>query len=333
MNKDAAKKVSLWLITGLILVGLMVVIGGITRLTDSGLSMVDWKLIKGAIPPINEVEWNEAFNKYKKFPEYQKINKGMTLSEFKFIFFWEYIHRLLGRIIGIVFIIPFVYFWRKKYFNPKQKKQLTILLLLGSLQAFLGWFMVKSGLVDVPDVSHYRLALHLVVAFAIMCYIYWIIINLNNIKKETNKMIFTLSRMLIICLIIQVIYGAFTAGLKAGYIIPHNSNLLNTIFGYNIRGLNDFNILTNGIDIQAVHRLLAWFIFGIVIYIFKKTRNTNLSYNGLVILIITTIQIFLGITTLLSRVNIYSAVIHQLFAILLLLTAIHINYLSSKKTQ
>ena len=201
------------------------------------------------------------------------------------------------------------------------------------LQGFLGWFMVKSGLVNIPDVSHYRLALHLLVAFIIMCYIYWLIISFNNIKKETNKSIYKASKILIACLTIQIIYGAFTAGLKAGYLIPYNSSYFNTVFGYKIRNMNDFNILNNGIDIQAFHRLFAWVVFGIVIYIFRKTRNTKLSYNGLVIIALTIIQIILGVTTLLNRVQIHSAIAHQLFAILLLLSVIHISYLSSEKTQ
>ena len=153
----------------------MLIIGGVTRLTRSGLSMVEWKLIGGTIPPLNETVWQETFTKYQQFPEYQKINKGMTLSEFKTIFFWEYLHRLLGRIIGLVFIIPFLLFWKRKWLDKKLKKQLIVLLLLGGLQGFLGWFMVQSGLVDVPAVSHFRLAIHLVTAFALIVYIYWII--------------------------------------------------------------------------------------------------------------------------------------------------------------
>ena len=160
MNAIQKKYTTIWLYSGLILVALMVIIGGITRLTQSGLSMVDWNLISGTIPPLNDVEWQETFAKYQQFPEYQKVNNGMKLAEFKMIFFWEYLHRLLGRVIGLVFIFPFVFFLLKKWFNAKQKKQLYILLLLGGFQGFLGWFMVKSGLVDQPDVSHYRLAAH-----------------------------------------------------------------------------------------------------------------------------------------------------------------------------
>ena len=205
-----------WLYSGLLLIALMVIIGGITRLKHAGLSMVEWKLIGGVIPPLNNLQWQETFEKYQQFPEYLKINKNMQLAEFKVIFFWEYLHRLLGRLIGLVFIIPFVIFWIKKWFNPKQKKQLLILLGLGALQGFLGWFMVKSGLVDVPAVSHFRLAIHLVTAFGLMCYIYWLILSFTETEKSVNKTINKLSQYLIIALLIQIIYGAFVAGKDAG---------------------------------------------------------------------------------------------------------------------
>ena len=191
-----------WLYSGLLLIALMVIIGGITRLTHSGLSMVEWKLIGGTIPPLNNLQWQETFEKYQQFPEYQKINKNMQLAEFKVIFFWEYLHRLLGRLIGLVFIIPFVLFWIKKWLNPKQKKQLLILFGLGALQGFWGWFMVKSGLANIPEVSHFRLAIHLVTAFGIMCYIYWLILSFTEVEKHTNNTINKVSQYLIIALLV-----------------------------------------------------------------------------------------------------------------------------------
>ena len=156
----------------------MVIIGGVTRLTESGLSMTDWQLISGAIPPLNEVDWQESFDQYKQFPEYQKVNKGMSLPEFKFIFFWEYFHRVFGRLIGLVFIIPFLIFWLRNKISKQLMPKIILIFLLGCFQAFLGWWMVKSGLVDKPEVSHFRLAAHLISAFGLISYIFWVILDL-----------------------------------------------------------------------------------------------------------------------------------------------------------
>ena len=322
-----------WLYSGLFLVALMVIIGGITRLTHSGLSMVEWKLIGGTIPPLNEVQWQETFEKYQQFPEYQKINTSMQLAEFKVIFFWEYLHRLLGRLIGLVFIIPFVIFWIKNWLNPKQKKQLLILLGLGALQGFLGWFMVKSGLVDVPAVNHFRLAIHLVTAFGLMCYIYWLILNFTEAEKNTNKTINKLSQYLILALLIQIIYGAFVAGLKAGYLLPANGGVFESVFGYSFRNSNDFNLLKNSFDIQAFHRLFAWVVVVITLITFNKTRKTTLAKAGSLVMTLTMIQIILGISTLLLSVQIHTAITHQFIAIILLLAVVRLTYLSSEKSQ
>ena len=333
MNTQQKRIITTWLYSGLALIALMIVIGGITRLTHSGLSMVEWKLISGTIPPLNEAQWQETFAKYQQFPEYQKINKGMSLSEFKSIFFWEYLHRLLGRLIGLVFIIPFVIFWIKKWINPKQKRQLLILLGLGALQGFLGWFMVKSGLVDVPAVSHYRLAIHLVTAFGLMCYIYWLVLSFNNVEKKTNTSINRFSKWLIATLVIQIIYGAFVAGLKAGYLLPVDGGFFKSVFGYNLRNTNDFSLLTNSFDIQAFHRLFAWIVFGITLVIYSKAKDTNLSKPANLALGLVALQICLGIATLLLRIQIHTATTHQFIAILLLLSVVRLTYLSSEKSQ
>ena len=333
MNISQKRIVTYWLYLGLILVGLMIIIGGITRLTNSGLSMVEWELIKGTIPPLNETEWQEKFTKYQQHPEYQEINPNMLLNEFKKIFFWEYLHRIWGRLIGLVFIIPFVIFWTKKWLNTTQKKQLVVLLGFGALQAFIGWFMVKSGLVDIPAVSHYRLAIHLITAFGLMCYIYWLILSLNNIKREPNQRINQLSKWLISVLVIQIIYGAFVAGKDAGYSVPVDGGVFKKIFGYTTRIPNNFNLLENGLDIQAFHRIFAWFVFAISIIIYNKSKNTNLRTNGMLVFGLVITQISLGIATLLSSVQIHTAITHQFIAILLLLSVIHLTYLSSEKFQ
>ena len=328
------KIITYWLYTGLFLITVMVLIGGITRLTNSGLSMVEWRLISGSVPPLNDSEWNEVFLKYQKFPEYQKINKGMSLSDFKVIFLWEYIHRLFGRLIGLVFIIPFLIFWIKGWLNKRLKKQLTLLLFLGSTQGFLGWYMVKSGLVDIPAVSHFRLAGHLVTAFILIAYIYWIIMELTKEKKENNNVkINTLIRTFIILIFLQIIYGAFMAGLKAGYLLQPDSNLFEKLFSYSFRDSNDFSLLSNGYDIQAFHRLLAWVIAIIAFFIYNKTKGTKLMDDGKLLLYVVFIQITLGICTLLLGVNIYFAVIHQFFAIILMISALRLLYFSSGNSQ
>ena len=311
----------------------MIIIGGITRLTHSGLSMVEWKLIGGTIPPLNETQWQETFTKYQQFPEYKKINTGMSLIEFKAIFFWEYLHRLFGRIIGLIFIIPFIIFWTKKWLDNSQKKKLIILLLLGALQGFLGWFMVESGLVNIPAVSHYRLAIHLLTAFTLMCYIYWLTLSFNNVKRQPNQIINRLSKLLVSILVIQIIYGAFVAGLKAGYLVPIDGGIFKTIFGYKLRHAGDFSLLENGFDIQAFHRIFAWFVLAMSIIIYNKSKNTKLKNTGMLVFGLVITQISLGITTLLLRVQIHIATTHQFIAILLLLAVIHLIYLSSEKSQ
>ena len=333
MNTTQKRIVTYWLYLGLFLVGLMIIIGGITRLTHSGLSMVEWKLIGGTIPPLNETQWQETFTKYQQFPEYKKINTGMSLSQFKAIFFWEYLHRLFGRLIGLTFIIPFFIFWIKKWLSSTQKKQLIVLLGLGALQGFLGWFMVKSGLVDIPAVSHYRLAIHLITAFGLMCYIYWLTLSFNNIKRQPNQTINKLSSWLIGVLVIQIIYGAFVAGLKAGYLLPLEGGIFKSIFGYSVRTASDFSLLNNGFDIQAFHRLFAWVVFAISIIIYNKSKNTNLKTTGMLVFGLVITQISLGIATLLLSVEIHIATTHQFIAILLLLAVIHLTYLSSEKSQ
>ncbi|MCB0347159.1 MAG: COX15/CtaA family protein, partial [Bdellovibrionales bacterium] len=199
----------------------MVLVGGITRLTHSGLSMVEWKPLMGILPPFTEAEWQAVFLKYQEFPEYKQLNQDMSLSEFKFIFFWEYSHRLLGRIIGLFFFIPFLFFWAKNYFDSRLFKQLLVGLVLGASQGLMGWYMVKSGLVDVPYVSHYRLAAHLMLAFIIEAFLLWIIFEINpkNDPEQQSSYgsAFWGSISLAALTGLQIVYGAFVAGKKAGY--------------------------------------------------------------------------------------------------------------------
>ena len=185
-NKDK-KHIRIWYWSGALMVLIILVIGGITRLTQSGLSMVEWNPIMGVIPPLSEADWNETFEKYKEFPEYQQRNRGMSLAEFRFIFFWEYLHRMAGRLIGLVFLIPFGWFVIRKKFSRKQLKRALILLILGLSQGFLGWYMVQSGLIDVPWVSPYRLAGHLLMAFAIFGCCVWFALDLKPDQPPASE--------------------------------------------------------------------------------------------------------------------------------------------------
>jgi len=218
------KSVIIWLLSGCVLVFIMVVVGGITRLTNSGLSMTDWHLVTDTFPPMTETKWQEEFQAYKQFPEYQKINihNDFTISDYKFIYFWEWFHRFIGRIIGLVFIIPFIYFLIKKRIDKATLSKCFVLLGMGALQGFFGWFMVKSGLVDNPDVSHFRLALHLTFAFLTFAYTLWVALDLiYPDKREVIIPLKKLAQLSLIFLIIQIIYGGFVAGLNAGLVHNH----------------------------------------------------------------------------------------------------------------
>ena len=334
MNSGQKNIVLTWLCTGLFLVVLMVVVGGITRLTNSGLSMVEWRLISGTIPPINEMEWEEVFLKYQQFPEYQKINKGMNLSEFKTIFFWEYLHRVLGRLIGLVFIVPFLFFCIKSWLDKKFKKQLVVLFCLGALQGFLGWFMVKSGLVDVPAVSHLRLATHLITAFFLIAYIYWLILETVEKKSYPNSQINTLTKCFLFLLIVQIIYGAFTAGLKAGYLFPVGKGFWQSLFMYyNPEVFQNLDLINNAYNIQFIHRIFAFVVLFFAIYLYKKTRGTKLVKGALVIISLVCLQIILGVITLLFAVPIYFAVSHQFVAVLILLAVTNLIFQSTENSQ
>lgn len=330
MNIKQKKYLTNWLFAGIFLISIIIIVGGITRLTDSGLSMVDWSP-SGSIPPLNENEWQIEFDKYKEFPEYQKINQGMLLSEFKRIFFWEYLHRMLGRLLGLVFIIPFMIFLFRGWLPKKQKKQFFILLFLGGLQAFFGWYMVKSGLVNRPDVSHFRLAVHLITAFGIISYIYWLILEINNVKKNYNSKINKLSMIFLMLLIIQIIFGAFVAGLKAGYEVNPNNTFFETIFNYN--KTSEINFINNGYDLQTFHRLFAWIVFFAACFMLSITKKTKFNNTVKKIFVLIVLQVFLGIITLIFSMPISIALAHQFIAMLLLLLVIRLIYLSSGKSQ
>jgi len=326
MKKDN-KKVIYWLLTGCALIFIMVVVGGITRLTHSGLSISNYKLISGTIPPIGEAEWQKAFELYQQYPEYQKMNNHFSLQDFKDIYFWEWLHRVIGRFIGLVFFLPFVYFLITKQLSKSTIKKAILLLVLGGFQGFLGWYMVKSGLVDKPDVSHYRLAAHLTTAFITFAYTFWVALDLwfPN-KKSIDKKLRNFIRFTLAILIVQIIYGAFVAGLDAGFIHNHWPMMSEGKFIHETVYIEQNPLYKNFIEgksgVQFIHRTLAYIVVIFILLIWKKTRNLNITawqnkgVNSLFILV--GLQFILGILTLLLHVPVWLGVAHQIGAFFLL---------------
>lgn len=344
MNKTP-KIIEKWLILGAILVILMIVIGGITRLTQSGLSMVHWKPISGIIPPLNEKDWQIEFEHYQSSPEFQLKNAHYNLDDFKKIFFWEYLHRFMGRLTGIVFIIPFLYFsFTRKIKDYKLFRNLLIILLLGSLQGYAGWYMVKSGLVDNPHVSHYRLAIHLGLALLLLSFIVWEILKFRipiiNYDYPKHKNIRKLLGITVLLISTQIIFGAFMSGLKAGYAYPTFPKMGEEWIPQSI--LNSFNdigfisLVENPISVQFIHRWLGASALIFIFLVYLRSKKEVISSKQLrsikMVLHTTTLQFVLGVTTLLFSVPIILGILHQLVAVTLLMTLVVSYYLFKYKT-
>ena len=338
MDPKTQKKITTWLISACLLIFLMVIIGGVTRLTRSGLSMVEWHPISGVIPPLTDNAWQEEFKKYQQFPEYQKLNQGMTLSQFKFIFFWEYVHRLIGRLLGIFFIIPFAYLLIKKKLNPPLLKKLLFMFLLGGLQGLYGWYMVKSGLIDNPHVSHYRLAVHLLLAFGLMAYILWTALTINKERftpstAYNREKLQPVLNLILAVIVLQIIYGAFTAGLKAGY----GWNTFPKMAGQWIPGgllpLYPWwkNLFEHQMTVQFIHRLVGWILCMLIPgfwryckgFVLNQDQEKAIDWLLWAILV----QFGLGIFTLLMVVPVWLGVLHQAGAVALLLMAVYNSFL------
>lgn len=323
------KSVIIWLLSGCFLVFVMVVVGGITRLTNSGLSMTDWHLVTDTFPPLTEAKWQEAFERYKQFPEYQKINihNDFTLSDYKFIYFWEWFHRFIGRIIGLVFIIPFFYFLIKKKIDKATLNKCFVLLGMGALQGFFGWFMVKSGLVDNPDVSHFRLSLHLTFAFLTFAYTLWVALDLiYPDRREVIVPLKKIARIALAFLLLQIIYGGFVAGLNAGLVHNHWPMMSDGQFIHDSVFIERKTLLLNLTEgksgVQLVHRTLAYVVVGLIVFLYFKSKKYNLSTqqkNGLTSLVlIVFLQFTLGVFTLLYSVPLWLGLTHQIVAFFLL---------------
>ena len=330
----------IWLLAGCAMIALMVVIGGITRLTGSGLSITEWDPIMGALPPMDDAAWQAAFAKYKLIPEYQLVNSHMQLADFKEIFFWEWAHRNWGRLMGIVFIVPFLFFWRTGFLKGWLMKRTLWIMVGGGVVASLGWFMVLSGLVDQRDangqllvsVSHYRLAIHLCAAFTVFCMVLWTVFDIRSGRRGIQADGSTAglwSRALLVLLSVQIIWGAFTAGLDAGHgyntwplmdgtFLPENATALDSHW---------LNFTARKDGVQFMHRNLAWLVAaGFIVFAWRFRGVEHLPWKLLIVAVL--MQFTLGVVTILTQVHLAMGILHQFGALLLLsalLMALHVT--------
>lgn len=331
------RAVGYWLLFMTLMVFLMVIVGGATRLTESGLSMVEWRPVTGTLPPLSTEAWQEEFGKYQQSPEYKLRNQGMSLEEFKGIFYWEWGHRLLGRLIGLFFALPLLWFWVKGRIPEGYKPTLLVLLLLGGSQGLLGWYMVMSGLVDEPAVSHYRLAAHLSLALLIMAALLWTALSLlNPTPEKPSPKLKMLSHTAMLVLILQIIMGAFVAGLKAGLIynqwplmgegfVPEGLFALEPVWR---------NFLENAVTVQFDHRIGAYILSVITLLVFWQARTASpvLKSASLYLLLAVTLQMLLGIITLLFVVPVLWGTAHQGGGAIVLASLVYLMHIQRKRT-
>ena len=334
LSQSSRSAVAGWLGICCVLVFAMVVLGGVTRLTDSGLSMVRWEPISGMLPPFNQAAWQAEFDHYRQYPEYQKINAGMSLAAFKRIFYFEYTHRMLGRLIGLVFAIGFVWLWIRKHLSRPLVPHLIAMFVLGGLQGLLGWYMVKSGLVEIPHVSQYRLTAHLGLAISVYLYMLWVLFKLLESRSApvVSRGLRRASLGLGVLVFVTVLSGGFVAGLKAGHAfntfplmagqwIPPGYLALDPIWR---------NFFENIATVQFNHRLLAISTFALVlvfvIRVMKDKALQSLRRPALTLAGVATIQVALGISTLLWFVPVALGAMHQAVALILLSVMLYVVF-------
>ncbi len=334
------KSIAAWLLGCCALVFAMVVVGGVTRLTESGLSIVEWQPLVGTIPPLGQNDWEALFEKYHQTPQYKKVNVGMSLDEFKGIFWWEYFHRLLGRIIGLAFFVPFLYFIARKAIDAPLGLKLAGIFLLGGLQGAMGWYMVKSGLVDNPHVSQYRLTAHLGLAFVIYAAMFWVALGLLQptgtsgaaLSNSRLRGLRQFSKALTALIFVMILSGGFVAGIRAG--LAYNTfPLMNGHFiPPEIFMLDPWyrNFFDNMATVQFDHRMIAWMLAILVPIFWLKSRSVPLSGSArlacTLLLVMLAVQISLGISTLLLVVPLPLAAAHQAGALLLFTAALWVNH-------
>jgi len=334
VNPKINYQLSIWLISMFWIISLMIVVGGLTRLTDSGLSITKWQLFSGIFPPLNQTEWISYFNLYKEIPEFKLQNYDMNIQEFKVIFWWEWVHRFLGRLIGILFLIPLIYFT----FRIKFTKLLNLyfVFFLICFQGFIGWYMVSSGLTHRVDVSHFRLSIHLLIAFLILCLILWNYFKTQKSINILNKLNPSIPFIFLILVFIQIVIGAFVSGMDAGKIYNSWPFMGNTYFPNDNNFINLFKLsaFSDPSLVQFIHRNLAYVIGIFYLFIFYKIYKNKMydlykAVNFLGFFII--LQIILGILTIIFGAQIYIASMHQISSILLVSFSVYFLYINTKK--
>ena len=332
-NTKTKKNILSWLALMFFIISIMIAVGGLTRLTDSGLSITEWQLFSGFLPPLSDSDWNNYFNLYKKIPEYTQQNYSMTLQEFKVIFWWEWIHRFLGRLIGILFLIPLIFFTFKESY--KKLINLYFIFILICFQGFIGWYMVSSGLINRVDVSHFRLSIHLIIAFIIISLILWNYFNLRVNRNFNGKLNIFIPFIFLFFIFCQIIIGAFVSGMDAGQIynswplmgssyFPDDNEIMNIL---KISAFSEPSL------VQFMHRNLAYFIllFYLIILIkIYKIKLFNLYFAINLVGLFLLIQVILGIFTLLYGAQILLASMHQISSIFLVSSSVYLLYLNSK---
>ena len=313
-----------WLLFCACLVFLMVVIGGLTRLTESGLSIVEWKLVTGILPPLNETQWQEEFARYQTSPQYRNVNSGMDVAAFKSIYWLEYLHRLLGRLVGVAFFVPLLFFLARKRIPPQLRPRLVAIFLLGGMQGAIGWYMVKSGLIDMPMVSPLRLAFHLSLAFVLFALLLWSAYDCGVRRWQNSSAgLRKFSSVTIALVLAQVILGALVAGLDAGLVYNSFPTMNGQWMPSEIAFLNPWwrNLWQNAATVQFMHRMGAYIVavtLGIfAVKLMRNDRDERLKKAGMVLLLLLAAQFTLGVLTLLYQVPVPLASLHQAFALIL----------------
>ena len=328
-NYRTKSYISTWLAIMFWLISLMIVVGGLTRLTDSGLSITKWQLFSGVLPPLTNSDWDHYFNLYKQIPEYKLQNFSMSLDEFKVIFWWEWIHRFLGRVIGLAYILPLIYFSFKLKF--KDLINLYLIFILICFQGFIGWYMVSSGLIDRVDVSHFRLSVHLLIAFLILSLIYWNYLKLKNVKRSEKKINNFLILIFLILVFCQISIGAFVSGMDAGTIYNSWPLMGNTYFPDDSLFVSLFKLdaFSDPSLVQFMHRNLAYIILLFYLFIFYKIYKNKINKFFLIINVVgllLLVQVVLGILTLIYGAQIKFASMHQISSIFLVSSCIYFLY-------
>jgi len=333
-NSHLNNQLKIWLLTLIVLIILIILVGGLTRLTDSGLSITTWELFVGFIPPLTNDKWIDYFELYKTIPEFSEQNFNMTLNEFKVIFWWEWGHRQLGRLIGLSVLLPLIFF--SINYGLRILRNYGLIFLLVCFQGFIGWYMVSSGLIDRVDVSHYRLSLHLVTAFIILSVIFWKFLKLTEIQARYISININLIKFFLTLLFLQLIIGAFVSGMDAGKVYNTWPLMGSSYFPDDSQFIEflNVNIFDNPSIVQFIHRNLAYLILGIYIYIlFYVIKDCNEIFRKpmFVIGFSLFLQVVLGILTLLSGVKIFYASLHQINSILIILSTLYFLYLSNNR--